>query len=222
MRDVAGGVAAVADAPGPAEDEAAGRADALLAGARRLLGAEPRVVVIDGRSGSGKTTLATAIAARLGADILRLDDLYPGWDGLAAGSRAAVEAIRTGRAQHYDWHLGRNGATVSLRADAPLVVEGCGALTADALAAASGRAGRGRVWTVWLQCPAGVRRERALGRDGDTFAPHWDRWAAQEELQLRRAHPVSLAHEIVHAYGFDGTIGCSGGARPITQRRRGI
>ena len=33
---------------------------------------------------------------------------------------------------------------------------------------------------VWLEAPEGLRRERALSRDGQTFAPHWERWAAQE------------------------------------------
>jgi hypothetical protein len=36
---------------------------------------------------------------------------------------------------------------------------------------------------VWLELDEVTRRERALGRpaDGAAFAPHWERWAAQEE-----------------------------------------
>src|SRR5690606_29833513 len=52
-----------------------------------IAGQTRAVVLIDGRSGSGKTTLATALAARLpGTQLVRLDDFYPGWDGLEAGS----------------------------------------------------------------------------------------------------------------------------------------
>ncbi|MGL5912480.1 MAG: hypothetical protein ACRCZP_20905, partial [Phycicoccus sp.] len=43
------------------------------------------VVSIDGRSGSGKSSLAAAVASRLRARVVRMDGLYPGWDGLAAG-----------------------------------------------------------------------------------------------------------------------------------------
>jgi uridine kinase len=50
----------------------------------------PALVLVDGPSGSGKSTLADALvrdgdpAALLppGAQLLRLDDVYPGWDGL--------------------------------------------------------------------------------------------------------------------------------------------
>ena len=38
------------------------------------------ILLIDGRSGSGKSELATAIAAATGSQVVRLDDLYPGWD----------------------------------------------------------------------------------------------------------------------------------------------
>ena len=33
---------------------------------------------------------------------------------------------------------------------------------------------------IWLEAPADVRRRRALARDGDTYAPFWEIWAAQE------------------------------------------
>ena len=33
---------------------------------------------------------------------------------------------------------------------------------------------------VWVDAPEEVRRERAMARDGDVYAPWWDVWAAQE------------------------------------------
>src|SRR5665811_2548520 len=43
-----------------------------------------KVVAVDGPSGAGKTDFAAALAERLpSAQLLHMDDLYPGWDGLA-------------------------------------------------------------------------------------------------------------------------------------------
>ena len=33
---------------------------------------------------------------------------------------------------------------------------------------------------AWLEAPDAARKARALARDGQAYAPHWDRWAAQE------------------------------------------
>ena len=49
----------------------------------------PVIIAIDGRSGAGKTTLAIELAARLRehhkVSLFHLEDIYPGWNGLAAG-----------------------------------------------------------------------------------------------------------------------------------------
>ena len=62
-----------------------------------------------------------------------------------------------------------------------LIVEGSGVLTPASAALADVR--------IWLESPAGSRRERALRRDGDTYRPHWERWAAQEDTHLALDHP---------------------------------
>ncbi|CAG7599826.1 hypothetical protein LEUCIP111803_00331 [Leucobacter soli] len=169
---------------------------------------EPGVVLIDGRSGSGKTTFAAQLAEESGAQILHLEDLYPGWDGLAAGSRAVADVLRAGEYRGYDWLAGDFGdGWVALDPARPLVIEGCGAVTArnlravrDFIASAGSTVARtpAPVRSLWLECPAPLRRQRALARDGEIFAPHWDSWAAQEETQIAAERPIALVDEIVH------------------------
>ena len=133
------------------------------------------VVTIDGYSGSGKSTLAAAIARLVnGWQVLHLDDWYPGWDGLEAGAgiaRRIAADLRAGRASSYeawDWENGATGATIRVPL-APTIIEGCGAIEAVADLA------------VWIADPGeDERRHRALARDGQTYAPHWQRWADQD------------------------------------------
>lgn len=133
------------------------------------------VVTIDGYSGSGKSTLAAALARLVaGWQVLHLDDWYPGWDGLAAGAdiaRRIAADLRAGRASSYeawDWEHGTTGATIRVPL-APTIIEGCGAIEAEADLA------------VWIVDPGEEeRRTRALARDGQTYAPHWQRWADQD------------------------------------------
>ena len=139
------------------------------------------VIAVDGRSGSGKTLLGTAVAATLGCPVVHLDDVYPGWDGLAEGvallTADLLEPVSRGEAGSYrrwDWMRSRPGRVVPVPASEVLVVEGCGVLVEPAGSHATVR--------VWVDAPDEERRRRALARDGETYAPHWDRWAAQEEL----------------------------------------
>lgn len=168
---------------------------------------QPRIVLIDGRSGSGKTTLAAELAIEIGgasepAQVLHLDLLYPGWGGLAAGSRAVAAALRDGWYHPYDWHAGEFSLKrITLDPERPLVIEGCGALTAANLAAArqwasaDGFTSAAKVRAIWLECDEAMRRERALSRDGDTFEPYWESWAAQEEQHYAVHEPWLLASE---------------------------
>lgn len=167
----------------------------------------PRVVFIDGRSGSGKTTLAEGLAAELvrsgcpAPQIVGMDELYPGWGGLAAGSAAVAGLLRTGVYRRYDWYAETFTPEVVLDLASPVIVEGCGSLSAAALGAASGLAapaGLGASYSVWVECPAPLRRARALARDGETFAPHWENWASQEAAHFAVSQPLARVNEIVH------------------------
>ncbi len=94
-------------------------------------------VVVDGPSGVGKSSLADAIVAAAGSlpvDVLRLDAVYPGWDGLAAGSRVVRDGVlgprargEAGSLRRWDWAHDRPAESHLVRPAGRLVVEGCGA-----------------------------------------------------------------------------------------------
>lgn len=161
------------------------------------------VVALDGRSGAGKTSLAALVVAegarRTGGvvPLVAMEDLYPGWDGLEAAARLlhddVLAPLATGGTAAYrpwDWGAGRAGPVrVEVPAAPLLVVEGVGA---GAWACAPLTA-----VLVWVSAPAALRRRRALERDGATYAPHWQRWAAQERDHLLRERTRSRADLLV-------------------------
>lgn len=149
------------------------------------------VVLVDGRSGTGKTTLGNAVAQRLGARIVHLDDVYPGWDGLRAAAEAVVTDVLGAPSgyRRWDWATSCPADWVPLDPDAPIVVEGCGALSRASAPLASLR--------VWLEAEDDVRWQRAVGRDGEVFAREWDRWAAQEDAFIAAERPVDLADVVL-------------------------
>jgi energy-coupling factor transporter ATP-binding protein EcfA2 len=156
------------------------------------------VVLVDGGSGSGKTTLATALAAAWASPVtlIRLDDIYPGWDGLDAASAHLHDDVllpfasgAQARWRGWDWTADAPADWHGVDPAVPLLVEGSGALSRANRALAS--------FAVWIELDAVTRKQRALDRDGDAYRPHWDRWAAQESAFREREHPVELADVVV-------------------------
>ena len=150
-------------------------------------------ILIDGRSGSGKTELAKRMALEIpGAQLVRLDDIYPGWDGLEAGSRHVLENVLAASAprwQRWDWTQNAPAEWHPLDPSRPIIIEGCGALSRGNRALAD--------HGIWVELDEPTRKARALARDGDAYAPHWERWAAQEQAFIEREHPRELADEVV-------------------------
>jgi energy-coupling factor transporter ATP-binding protein EcfA2 len=154
------------------------------------------VVLIDGRSGAGKTTLAKMVAERWPvagrAQLIALDSLYPGWDGLDAGVERALHDILRPHARgllttwrRWDWERETEAESYAVDPALGVILEGSGALNPATSRLADVR--------VWVESPDEVRKRRALARDGDAFRPHWERWAAQEVRHLERHDPRSLA-----------------------------
>jgi len=146
--------------------------------------------------------LADALGRGLRAPVLRMDDLYPGWDGLAAGSarlaRDVLPGWRSGRpvrARRWDWAQDRWSRAADGADD--VVVPACPLLVLEGVGAGVLAASAAPDVLVWVEAPDDVRRRRALARDGEAYAPHWERWAAQEAAHLAACDPRSRADVVV-------------------------
>lgn len=147
----------------------------------------PVIIAVDGRSGAGKTILAVELAARLRmhhkVSLFHLEDIYPGWNGLAAGIERYVTTVlaplHNGDAAEWvswDWEKHYDGRShVTLPAEI-VIVEGVGA------AASAARPMLDAV--VWVDAPDDERKHRALARDGSSYEQFWDSWASQEDEWL--------------------------------------
>lgn len=163
----------------------------------------PVIIAIDGRSGAGKTTLAIELAARLRehhkVSLFHLEEIYPGWNGLTAGVERYVSTVLQPLQQgkpaewvSWDWIRHYDGETRTTLPAEIVLVEGVGA------AAEAARPFLAAV--VWADSPDEDRRSRALGRDGESYEPYWDQWAAQEQDWLDGDDVP--AHADVHVFNL--------------------
>jgi uridine kinase len=162
---------------------------AITAAITAAAGVRRPIILIDGGSGSGKTELAAILAPALGAELVRLDDIYPGWDGLEAASRMIPGIIGEHRWRRWDWAADEPAEWHGLDPERTLIIEGCGSLSRANRALAT--------FGIWVELDEPTRKTRALARDGDAYAPHWDRWAAQERAFFERERPDRQADDIL-------------------------
>ncbi|MFT3860491.1 uridine kinase family protein [Micropruina sp.] len=146
--------------------------------------AEPRcggsvVIGIDGPSGSGKTTLAQALTDLLGAPVIHMDDLFPGWDGLAQAAGLLTDQVLRPLAcgapagyRRWDWNTSTWAEWVEVPGAPVLIVEGCASTVDPAAPFIAAR--------VWVEADHDTRMIRGIERDGEAYRPNWERWAAQE------------------------------------------
>lgn len=162
------------------------------------------IVLIDGPSGAGKSTLATGLLQRWPGEqppvLVRMDAIYPGWDGLDAASRHIVQELLAplrsqgrGRWRRYDWARAEPAEWHRIDRRHPLLIEGCGSLSRAAAPLADVR--------VWLRAEDRVRKRRALSRDRGAFDAHWDHWQAQFDAFVQRESPLELADLVLDGTG---------------------
>lgn len=166
------------------------------------------VVLIDGRAGSGKSSLAKLLEDKSFKEfgraprIIHMDDLYPGWDGLRAGSLYLVDSILTplrsrgiAEWQIWDWEYGRRGANDpgngwrSFTGDNLLIVEGCGSISMRSADFAD--------LCIWVDADLEKRKLRFLERDAGHYAEHWGSWSIQEDEYYESEKSRSLCDVLV-------------------------
>lgn len=196
---------------------------ALLAVARRrgALAGTTTVLAVDGPSGAGKTVLAERLATAIadlavapgeeGPTVLHMDDLYPGWDGLASAVPLLVDSVLRPLAQQrraayrrYDWPTGSYAETHEVPPGGWLIVEGVGSGATSAAPYLSALA--------WVQAPRDERLRRGLARDGAAYRPYWERWARQEAALFTTQRTAQRADVVLDTGGgipvpIQGTMG---------------
>lgn len=194
--------------------------DAVL---RAVRGRRAPLVAIDGPSGSGKSTFADSLVRAWpgrAPDLVRLDDVYPGWLGLdAAGSGLARTLLARRRRggiggwRRWDWAAERPAEQARVPPGRGMVLEGCGSF-----AAAEGDPEAVR---VWVEAPDPLRRRRALARDDGRFDDFWEVWDRQWRRHARRLGSRRRADVIVRAMGEGRLEGArrTSGASASTSRR---
>jgi uridine kinase len=143
-----------------------------------------KVVAIDGPSGAGKTTFGTVLSERLpNSQVLHMDELYKGWAGLQEAivnlHDHVLSPIARGNPasyQRWNWELSRYADWQVLPHTDLLLVEGVGSGARPGAELES--------VLIWVEADQDVRFRRGIERDGESYLPHWQRWAAQEEAHF--------------------------------------
>lgn len=168
---------------------------------------------VDGPAGSGKSTLAAAVAARAGARVVQMDDLYAGWTGLSA-ARGQLDTLLTplaagspGRFRRWDWGAGRFAETVTVDPAPWLILEGVGS--------GSRRQQHRRTLLVWVEAPQELRLARGLRRDGPALRPEWENWLATEQALFEAEGTEAAADVLVDGAGRRPPV-----VREVPGRRR--
>lgn len=166
------------------------------------------IVLIDGRAASGKSQFAKDLSEayfqvdKQAARVIHMDDLYPGWNGLAEGSVYLLTNIllplansRSANWQVWNWRKNHRGAEEpgngrrEFAGGTLLIVEGCGSISRLSSAKSD--------FQIWIDADDAARKERFSKRDSGKFDEYFGIWSAQEDEYYERENSKQLAELII-------------------------
>ena len=166
------------------------------------------IVLIDGRAAAGKSLFANQLAElyfqseKQAARVISMDDLYPGWEGLASGSIYLLTQIltplsqgKTANWQVWNWADNKRGAIDAVNGHrefsggTALIVEGCGSISR--LTSEIGDI------TIWVEADFQIRKKRFNQRDSGKFDGYFSIWSAQEDEFYEKEKSLELAQLII-------------------------
>lgn len=166
------------------------------------------IVLIDGRAASGKSQFAKDLSEayfqvdKQAARVIHMDDLYPGWNGLAEGSVYLLTNIllplansRSANWQVWNWRKNHRGAEEpgngrrEFAGGTLLIVEGCGSI--NRLSSTNSD------FQIWIDADDAARKERFSKRDSGKFDEYFGIWSAQEDEYYEREKSNQLAELII-------------------------
>jgi uridine kinase len=156
-----------------------------------------RLIAVDGRSGAGKTWLAGELATPLGAPVIHMDDLYPGWDGLTKAADVLAEwiieplsKVEPARWRRFDWDTMSYAEWHTTEPADVVILEGCGSIRSSLASAYATR--------IWVEAPTAARQQRLRARpDWAAYDPHADRWAELEDQLYETEHTRQHCNVVV-------------------------
>jgi uridine kinase len=131
--------------------------------------------------------VSEALATHGSVEVVHMDLLFPGWDGLAVAPSLVTDQVLTpisqGRQAAYrlwDWATDEWDGISEVAPSEFLIVEGCGCSVQPA--------GQYAAVSVFVDADRPLRMRRGITRDGEAYRPHWERWAEQETALFASDH----------------------------------
>ena len=187
------------------------------------------LVCIDGCGASGKTSIAAGLAGASGEiQVVHIDDFYrPSWGRyvgppserpvgadfdlarLRAEVLVPVRSGLTGAYRVYDWSTDRLSSHAVAVSKSIVIVEG--------VYSASVGLSEFFDFSIWVECPRGVRLARGLARDGEGARSRWeDDWMPEEDRYIEVERPRDRVALVCDG----GRSDCGGGVVVLQERQR--